>query len=236
MNIQANDPAGPATSFRVYNDILDLIRSGEILPGGRMPNERRLAEIKGATRTQVRDALLMLQKEGLVERKIGSGTYLSSRAPQIIEMQDAHVEFPSEQPHDFQETLEARMMIEPGLAAKVAAAGDNIAFDNLRAAADAVLDAGDWLTFKEAIYAFSRSYYAAAGNDFLLWTFDQILQARRRSNFDGRHGSTPVADLVKQHVYEQLKSIADAISSQNPKQAEQAVRSYLVGLAASSAA
>ena len=48
MNIQANDPAGPATSFRVYNDILDLIRSGEILPGGRMPNERRLAEIKGA--------------------------------------------------------------------------------------------------------------------------------------------------------------------------------------------
>lgn len=236
MNVQTKHTTRPVTSFRVYDEILDLIRSGEIVPGGRMPNERRLAELKGATRTQVRDALLMLQKEGLIERRMGSGTYLSSKAPQIIEMHDADVEFPSHQTHDFQETLEARLMIEPSLAAKVAVKGSESDFERLRAAASAVLTADDWLAFKERIYAFSRSYYEATGNDFLLWTFDQILMARRRSNFDGRHGSTPVADLVRQHVFEQLISIADAIASRDPNRAERAVSGYLVGLAASSAA
>lgn len=236
MTDQTAGLSASSTSFRVYRDILELIRSGEIEPGSRMPNERRLAELQGATRTQVRDALLMLQKEGLVERKIGSGTYLSERAPQIIEMEDAGVEIPAGRPHDFQETLEARLLIEPSVAAKVAVSGDRAVFDALSQAADRTLDAPDWLAFKEAIYAFSRLYYVAAGNDFLLWTFDQILQARRRSNFDGRQAHAPVAELVRQHIHEQLRAIVEAIASGDRSRAETAVRQYLVGLAASSAA
>ena len=102
---------------RVYQEIRDIIRSGEIAPGQRIPNERKLAEMKNASRTQVRDALLMLQKEGLVERKIGSGTYLSERAPQIIELKEAAVDMSPERSHDFLETLEARLLIEPSVSA-----------------------------------------------------------------------------------------------------------------------
>lgn len=224
-----------STSFRVYEDILGLIRSGRITPGARMPNERKLAALQGATRTQVRDALLMLQKEGLVERKIGSGTYLAERAPQIIEMEDAEVELPADRPHDFRETLEARLLMEPSVAAKAAEVGGDRFMDKLAQAAHAVLDADDWLQFKEAIYGFSRLYYEAAGNEFLLWTFDQILQARRRSNFDGKQGHSPVADLVRQHIHEQLMAITDAIASRDKARAEDAVHKYLIGLAASSA-
>ena len=64
------------TIERVYREIRDLLGSGEIAPGQRIPNERKLAEMNDASRTQVRDALLMLQREGLVERKIGSGPEL----------------------------------------------------------------------------------------------------------------------------------------------------------------
>ncbi|WP_421725510.1 FadR/GntR family transcriptional regulator [Bauldia sp.] len=222
-------------SFRVYEDILDLIRSGTIAPGGRMPNERKLAALNGATRTQVRDALLMLQKEGLVERKIGSGTYLSDDAPKIIEMGDAGVDLTASGVLDFQETLEARLYIEPRLAAKVAEAGDPAAFDALRTAADATAAARDWLTFKEAIYQFSRCLYVAAGNDFLVSIFDQILASRRRSNFDGRQSQAPVADLVRTHMRDELRAIADTVASGDPAVAEAAVRQYLIGLAASSA-
>ena len=102
---------------RVYREIRDLLRSGDVVPGQRLPNERKLAEMKGASRTQVRDALLMLQKEGLVERKIGSGTYLSERAPQLIELADAAVHMSPERAHGFHETLEARLLIEPSVAA-----------------------------------------------------------------------------------------------------------------------
>jgi len=107
---------------RVYLEIRELLSLGELLPGQRIPNERKLAELKSASRTQVRDALLMLQKEGLVERKIGSGTYLSENAPQIIELKDASVDMSLERSHDFHETLEARLLIEPAVAARAAEA------------------------------------------------------------------------------------------------------------------
>lgn len=225
-----------AASFRVYTEILDLIRAGEITPGARMPNERQLAEMKGASRTQVRDALLMLQKEGLVERKVGSGTYLSERAPQIIEMGDADVDIVSGHTHDFQETLEARLLIEPSLAAKATAEKSQIFVDELRTVADRTLEARDWLAFKEAIYAFSRMFYVNAHNDFLLWTFDQILQDRRRRNFDGKQSNAPVAELVRHHVFDQLNTIVQAVASGDRLKAENAVRNYLVSLAASSVA
>ena len=236
MTISTAHKEPGSARFRVYREILDLIRSDEIAPGSRMPNERKLAEMQRASRTQVRDALLMLQKEGLVERKMGSGTYLSERAPRLIEMGDAEVNLATGQPHNFQETLEVRLLIEPALAAKAAGEGDPVFLNRLSAAADKMLETADWLEFKESIYAFSRLLYEQSRNDFLLWTFEQILRARRNSNFDGKQGQVPVSELVRRHVHNQLGNIADALASGDPQQAEEAVRNYLVGLAASSAA
>ncbi len=220
---------------RVYREIHDLLRSGDILPGERLPNERKLAEMKGASRTQVRDALLMLQKEGLVERKIGSGTYLSRRAPRIIELADARVHMSPERSHSFHETLEARLLIEPAVAARAAEAPTPRFCKDLEAALDNILAAPAWLRFKEDIYAFSRLYYVEAGNSFLCWTFDQIVAARRANKFDGGSEQAPVANLVRKHFHERLSRIADAIISEDPQRARAEVESFLVGMAASSA-
>ncbi len=219
---------------RVYQEIRDLIRSGEIAPGGRIPNERRLAELKGASRTQVRDALLMLQKEGLVERRIGSGTYLSERAPQIIELKDAAVDMSPERSHDFLETLEARLLIEPTVAARAAEAPTQAFCRDLDEALERLLAVPTWLAFKEEIYAFARLYYQEAGNGFLLWTFEQIVSARRSNNFDGEMDQAPVANLVRKHFHDRLSKIAEAIKGENPELAKSEVEAFLVGMAASS--
>ncbi|MCY4259400.1 MAG: GntR family transcriptional regulator, partial [Rhodobacteraceae bacterium] len=134
---------------RVYTSVRDMLRSGNINPGERIPNERRLAEIHGASRTQIRDALLMLQREGLVERKIGSGTYLSEGAPQIIELAEASVEMSPERSHNFHETLEARLLIEPSVAARAAEAPTKQFLADLDAALVRIMDATTWLQFKE---------------------------------------------------------------------------------------
>ena len=219
---------------RVYYEIRDLIRSGEIAPGARIPNERKLAEMKGASRTQVRDALLMLQKEGLVERKIGSGTYLSERAPQIIELKDAAVDMSPERSHDFLETLEARLLIEPSVAARAAEAPTKVFRRDLDASLERILETPTWLRFKEEIYAFARLYYQEAGNGFLLWTFEQIVSARRSNNFDGERDQAPVANLVRKHFHDRLSKIANAIKNEDPDQARAEVEAFLVGMAASS--
>ncbi|MDE0211913.1 MAG: FadR family transcriptional regulator [Boseongicola sp. SB0673_bin_14] len=223
------------TTDRVYQEIRNLLRSGDIAPGQRIPNERRLAEMNHASRAQVRDALLMLQQDGLVERKIGSGTYLSMRAPQIIELAEAHVAMSPERSHDFHETLEARLMIEPPVAARAAEAPTREFVAELDAALERILDAPTWLQFKEEIYGFSRLYYVEAGNGFLCWTFDQIVSTRRANKFDGGTEKAPVANLVRKHFHERLSRIAEAIKSEDPDRARLEVEGFLVGMAASSA-
>lgn len=222
-------------THRVYAEIRELLCSGELQPGERLPNERKLAQIKSASRTQVRDALLMLQKEGLVERKIGSGTYLSERAPQIIELRDASVDMSLQRSHDFHETLEARLLIEPSVAARAAEAPTQSFCTELDSALQRILDAPAWLQFKEEIYAFSRLYYQEAGNEFLCWTFDQIVASRRSNKFDGGTEQAPVAAIVRKHFHQRLEKIADAIKSENPGLAKAEVESFLVGMAASAA-
>ena len=65
---------------RLYRQIADqireLIRAGEFVAGARLPPERDLAKQLGVSRPSVREALIALEVEGLVEVRIGSGIYV----------------------------------------------------------------------------------------------------------------------------------------------------------------
>ena len=65
---------------RLYRQIADqirgLIKSGEFPAGARLPPERDLARQLGVSRPSVREALIALEVEGLVEVRIGSGIYV----------------------------------------------------------------------------------------------------------------------------------------------------------------
>ena len=68
---------------RLYRQIADqirtLIKSGEFPSGARLPPERDLAKQLGVSRPSVREALIALEVEGLVEVRIGSGIYVQPR-------------------------------------------------------------------------------------------------------------------------------------------------------------
>jgi DNA-binding FadR family transcriptional regulator len=70
---------------RLYRQIADqirtLVRSGEFPPGARLPPERDLAKQLGVSRPSVREALIALEVEGLVEVRIGSGIYVLAPGP-----------------------------------------------------------------------------------------------------------------------------------------------------------
>jgi DNA-binding FadR family transcriptional regulator len=65
---------------RLYRQIADqirgLIKSGEFPAGARLPPERDLARQLGVSRPSVREALIALEIEGMVEVRIGSGIYV----------------------------------------------------------------------------------------------------------------------------------------------------------------
>jgi len=65
---------------RLYRQIADqiaaLIRQGEYRPGARLPPERDLARRLGVSRPSVREALIALEVEGIIDVRTGSGIYV----------------------------------------------------------------------------------------------------------------------------------------------------------------
>ena len=55
------------------------IRSGEWRPGERIPSEPELARRRTVSRSSMRAAITLLEEEGYVSRKHGSGTYITHR-------------------------------------------------------------------------------------------------------------------------------------------------------------
>lgn len=69
--------------------MLDYLLSGQLTPGQKIPSERQLAEALAVGRGALREAIKSLSLLGLLEQRIGDGTYLSGSSsdllPQVIE-------------------------------------------------------------------------------------------------------------------------------------------------------
>ncbi len=73
------EKTSPPLYVQIADDLLDRIESGELRPGDRLPAERKLSEQLNVNRMTVRRAFNLLETQGLLERRQGSGTYLADR-------------------------------------------------------------------------------------------------------------------------------------------------------------
>ena len=79
---------GPQDTQKLYQQIARRIAAsiedGRYAPGDRLPSERELADDFRVSRPTIRDAMIALEFQGLVEARQGSGVYVKA-APQIAE-------------------------------------------------------------------------------------------------------------------------------------------------------
>ena len=61
---------------RISRELLAEIASGKYAPSGRLPSEAQLVDRFGVSRPTVSRALRDLQECGLVERRVGSGSFV----------------------------------------------------------------------------------------------------------------------------------------------------------------
>ncbi|HEV8617127.1 MAG TPA: GntR family transcriptional regulator [Methylomirabilota bacterium] len=66
---------------RIAESLRERIRDGELAPGALLPNQRRLAKSFGVTLMTLRQALELLERENLIARRHGLGTFVA--APSI---------------------------------------------------------------------------------------------------------------------------------------------------------
>lgn len=95
-----------------------LIAEGTLEPGGRLPAERELAESFGVSRSSLRQALKVLEIMGVISQRVGDGTYLNKGADAILrEPMEFLILLDGISSH---ELMEARLLVEPELAARAA--------------------------------------------------------------------------------------------------------------------
>lgn len=64
---------------QIHQRLLEMINSGELVPGSPVPSERELSERYGVSRMTARQALRALRHDGLVYRERGLGTFVARR-------------------------------------------------------------------------------------------------------------------------------------------------------------
>src|SRR5712671_3346356 len=69
---------------QIARQIAAAIAGGRHAPGDKLPSERELADDYGVSRPTIRDAMIALEFQGLVEARQGSGVYVKA-ARQISE-------------------------------------------------------------------------------------------------------------------------------------------------------
>ena len=210
-------------SDQLYGQILDQIVSGRLNEGDRLPPEKDICEMFGVSRPVVRDALLQLRADGLVQARQGSGTYVLRRPADRLKSFANSAELAV-----FLRCLEVRMPLE-ATAAKLAAERRTAAqLDRIETAHDQLrkdVETGHITTANDI--TFHASIAAAAGNEF----FTQVLQHIHGSitgfmdvslNLTRTGSRERIQQVLNEHTI-----ILEAIQSQEAEAAEVAMRFHI---------
>lgn len=151
---------------QLLQKLMDHVLSGSISPGERLPSERVMADALQVSRQSVRTAMKSLAALGIVDTRVGSGSYLvnqpSALLPQVIQW---GVFLSQGWATDL---IDARCQLEVLLAGMAAERRSEAHLDELRQAYQAMEQArDDYLNYAEADTQFHLAVANASENSLL---------------------------------------------------------------------
>ncbi|WP_299847301.1 FadR/GntR family transcriptional regulator [uncultured Roseovarius sp.] len=205
------------------SDIAALLRR-EISKGilqlhDRLPPERVLADTYGTARGTVRKALNLLEQEGYVEIRAGSGTYV--------------VHMPTDSYSDAidnatpLELMDTRFALEPHICRLAVLHGRRADFDKMEALCvrmEALAD--DPVSFSEVDTEFHRALTNSTRNGLLIWIIDQIAHVRSQDDWTRMRHLTLDARTINQYNA-QHRQILNAIRTREPERAANIMKEHL---------
>jgi GntR family transcriptional regulator, transcriptional repressor for pyruvate dehydrogenase complex len=157
--------AAPRTETAIVR-IRDLITSGKLAPGSRLPPEHELAAQLGLSRNTAREAVRALVTTRVLDVRRGDGTYVTSLTPDLLlEGVGAAVELLGDD--DALEVLEVRRYLEPASTALAASRIDGQGLQALRATIQRMREAADDEQFVAHDAEFHARVAAISGNGTL---------------------------------------------------------------------
>jgi GntR family transcriptional repressor for pyruvate dehydrogenase complex len=206
---------------QVVSRILELVRTGNLRPGDRLPPERELIEIFRISRSSLRESLRALSVLGVIEPRHGGGAYVTDlEARTLLAPLDF---FLSLSQSNLEDAFEGRRVIEVEIARKAAAnahAWDIADLKAMIAAHAAVLH--DPIGFRILDSRFHEKLSLIAGNAVL----QRVAYGLYNLGLDIRRRATEEPGLIAQSAEDHTR-IVDAISRGEPHGAAEAMTAHL---------
>jgi GntR family transcriptional repressor for pyruvate dehydrogenase complex len=212
----------PVSRQRLYEQVVQRLRDYAagtgLRTGDRLPPERELAERLGVSRVSIKQAIIVLEVQGLVETRQGGGTYLRQDS-----LESEPVEVLVARRRRLPDVLDAREALETKLAelaARRRTDGDLKQIDDALTAMRAEIDAGGLGMEGDRLFhhAVTAAAHSSLLGEFMDSIADQIAETRQESlSQPGRPNRS----------YGQHHRIAEAIRAGDPGAAAAAMRRHV---------
>jgi GntR family transcriptional repressor for pyruvate dehydrogenase complex len=219
---------GAAPGGRLYKRVADELRaailSGRYTPGRRLPAERELGEMFNVSRPTVREAVIALELQGLVEVRVGAGVFVLE--PNTAERARGAGAGPELMIGPF-ELMEARKIIESETAALAATLIDDEQLESLEKIIDSMAEENRLeIQGESADRQFHVAIAECTGNSALVAVIDDLWKIRETSpmviNLMEKARSKGVKPMVDEH-----RGIVAALRKRDPVAAREAMQGHI---------
>jgi GntR family transcriptional repressor for pyruvate dehydrogenase complex len=230
MNVDQSlfEPVGhESVADSVIAQIEDMIVSGILRGGSKLPSERELAETLDVSRVKLREALKRLEDRQLIEVRHGEGSYIapligSAMAPALIDLYARHhAAF-----FDYLEYRREQEGFAASLAAERATEADKEIITALMDRLESAHEVQDSKASQEADIGFHSAIVDASHNSTLIHMMTSIYDLTQRGVFYNRDYLRTI-DGTGKLLLDQHKAIGNAILQGKPEEARQTSRAHI---------
>jgi GntR family transcriptional repressor for pyruvate dehydrogenase complex len=214
-----------ALTDEAIEKIKQMITSGQVLPGDRLPREGELAVMLGLSRNSLREAVKALSLVNVLDVRQGDGTYVTSLAPSLLlEV----MSFVMDLQHDDSvlDFLEARRILEP---AATAMATTRLSDDEIADLADLLDELGSNPSIEQLVandQEFHRRIARGSGNEVLASLIESLSGRTQRARiWRGVTQGSAVSRTLEEH-----RSIQQAMAARNPEVARSWATVHVAGV------
>lgn len=204
-------------------NILENLKSRTWRAGHRIPTERLFSAESGLSRSSVRRVLSSLKARGLITQTVGSGTYVSEHAAELL-LRDASSAPAASSPADL---MSARLVLEPAIIDMVIGNATAADFDRMLDCCDKAEAAQTLEDFERWDAALHEAIADAAHNQVIRSIFSLMNQARDQAEWGmlKRRSATPARRLEYQQEHRQL---VDALRQRDGERAKALCLAHLL--------
>ena len=217
------------TSYLFRTTLLEQLQSGHWQTGERLPTEREFSEQHRISRSTVRKVLADMKAQGLIEQKVGSGTYVTAKAASLAAQGPGAAPggSPSERHTSPAELMQARMALEPAIIEMVIGNATPADFARMQECCERAEAATSVEEFEVWDGLFHEVIAQAAHNGFIAQLFRLMNQARTQGEWGmlKKRSLTPERRLAYQAEH---RAMLEAIRARDPVQARALAVEHLV--------